>query len=579
MNFRNHTKAAFSRLRIKHIFLIILLIISVIAVFAFFCVRSLTSSLAYRQIDKTNQSVLSFVSQNLNTSVSQIDQEFYYLLNSNPDTTILETMSTDFNHFHAASSLVQAIKRIYESSGLLEMVFLYSPAGETPEYLLYSDQLFSVSDSTVLKEHSMKLCESSLSGSKLPSTSWFNQEINGIPYLTRIVRIGQTFCGGFIRLSALLEQLNTHFRAVGSCTIFSSDGQWLCGDHTFSAQETVSLSDTFTLLQKDREQYIVSVATPQLLDICIAMYLPVSQLPGSIFQDYIDFIFICFLLILLTVLIYICFVLMNRPFLYLSRAMQIIIQDNPNFRIEKKSYIYEASQIYDTFNHMLDELEHLKSELYEKEKVVRQFLQTQLKSHFFLNCLNIIYSMAQTGRYNLIQKLSMCLVKHFRYLSLNSEELIPLRKELEHINNYMEIQQLRFPGKITYQCNIKETLYDCPIPLLMLHTFLENSVQYGRNDSAVSSIILSAEFALHQEKKGILFMIRDCGKGFSDELLAFYRQEHTHVTPGYEHGIGILNIQSRLHFIYKGDEFLEITNHVSGGAQIKIWLPIDNNYT
>lgn len=568
----------FLRFRIKTIFISILVLISVITGSVFYRILHLSSTLAYQQIKDSNQSVLRYFSSNLSGEVSHADQEFYYILNNNLDVSILETASSEDDNFLSVLNLSQMLKRIYTNSELMEMVFLYSPAGAEEEYLLYSDQLFSVDESTVLKEKSISVCQNFLSGDKIPASNWFVQDINGTPYLIRIIRSGQTFCGGFIRLPLLLNDLNMSFDSMGSLSVFSADGQWLCGDSSFSSVESASSESDLPITYIQGKAYIISSVIPEMMDFTIMTFFPVEQLSGSAFQNYMGFIIFCCILIFLIFILYISFILLYRPNLYLSNAMNMIIKGDLTFRIHKKTRIYETARIYRTFNHMLDEIANLKSELYKKEQIAKQFFQIQLKSHFFLNCLNIIYSMAQTRHYDLIQKLTMCLVKYFRYLSLNSEELVPLGKELEHLNNYMEIQQLRFPGKITFLCHIDEALFDFPIPLLMLHTFLENAVRHGRNPDSVTSIHLYAQPATRRGKKGLQFIISDNGKGFRADILALYQnQDFDLPASGKQHGIGILNIRSRLHCIYHGNEFLEITNGPSGGALITIWIPSDNS--
>ena len=61
------------------------------------------------------------------------------------------------------------------------------------------------------------------------------------------------------------------------------------------------------------------------------------------------------------------------------------------------------------------------------------YLQLQIRPHFFLNCLNTIYSMAQTQLYEEIMKMSMITSNYFRYIFQNTQDLVPVKNELEHI--------------------------------------------------------------------------------------------------------------------------------------------------
>ena len=55
------------------------------------------------------------------------------------------------------------------------------------------------------------------------------------------------------------------------------------------------------------------------------------------------------------------------------------------------------------------------------------YLQLQIRPHFFLNCLNTIYSMAQTQLYEEIMKMSMITSNYFRYIFQNTQDLVPVK--------------------------------------------------------------------------------------------------------------------------------------------------------
>lgn len=568
-----NTKTKFSA---KQILAGTLFLIFVMISFVVVEIQHLAVSSAQRQIYTSTQATLEFFSQSLDTSAARLDNDFYNLLSNNLDISTLELASDDAALFEAKSNLSQSLQRIYESNDLLNNVFLYSPSGKKAEYLLYSTELLSASEASILKEYIIHICDASLSGAKFSSSNWTVHIVGNIPYLVRIVCNKETFCGGLIRLDVVQRQLGEiSHGTMGSSAIFSLDHQLLCGDTQLSDLSSVS-AESF-VRKMANGNYIVSLMTPDILEITLTIAVPSKSLSTFLSTGLTGFIGICAILILLVFLVYICFFLMYRPFLYLSHSMKTVAKGNLNFRISKCSSVKETDEIYQTFNQMLDEMNHLKIKIYEKElekeKVTRQFLQMQLKSHFFLNCLNIIYSLAQTKRYELIQELTLCLVQYFRYLSQNSDELVPLKDEIAHIRNYMEIQMMRFPNKISFSCDVEEALFECKIPLLILQTFLENAVKYGLNFSKISPISLCAVAKRKENIDGILFTITDEGKGFSEELLSFYQKKEAILPTGQEHGIGIINVKKRLHLVYGGQEEIKILNQVPNGAQIEIWIP------
>ena len=570
---RSSLKIVFSA---KRILIGTFLIIFIMIAFVVFRMQNLAISSAYSQIYSSNQATLDFFVQSLDNSISYVNNAFYNLLSDNSNISMLEIESDEAEIFEMKLNISQNLKTLYESNELLESVFLYSPAGSGQEIILYTTKLLTEAEGSYFKEYAIRACEASLNGTKFSSSDWTLHIIKNVPYLMRIVCVSQTFCGGFIRLDTIQNQISDVYHdSLGSSACFTMDNELVLGDPALS-DLPANLRDS-SVVKGQEGNYIFSYATPEVLDVKLAIAVPTSSVSNQSMASLTGFIGICAILILLVLFVYICLFFMYRPFLYLANSMKIVADGNLNFRITKRSAVHETDKIYRIFNTMLNEMDRLKTEIYEKElekeKVTKQFLKMQLKSHFFLNCLNIIYSLAQTKRYELIQKLTICLVKYFRYLSLNNEELVELKAEIDHIQNYMEIQMMRFPGQIVFSCDIEEELYQCKIPMLILQTFLENAVKYGIDFSMPSPIALRAISKKEGETDGILFTIIDQGEGFSEELLEFYSHKDSLLPANQEHGIGIINVKNRLHLIYGGSEKITIANHLPTGAKIEIWIP------
>lgn len=97
---------------------------------------------------------------------------------------------------------------------------------------------------------------------------------------------------------------------------------------------------------------------------------------------------------------------------------------------------------------MCQELYQLKVQIYEeklrKADTELQYLNLQIKPHFFLNSLNIIYNLALTKNFREILEMSRCLMDYFRYTFRSSDSLVPVDEELQHMKNYSHYQELRY---------------------------------------------------------------------------------------------------------------------------------------
>ena len=72
----------------------------------------------------------------------------------------------------------------------------------------------------------------------------------------------------------------------------------------------------------------------------------------------------------------------------------------------------------------------------------------------------------------------MCLVHYFRYM-FQSNTFVSLADELYHVQNYLKIQELRFPGSFRYEIQVSELLASAPVPSLLIQGFAENTIKYA----------------------------------------------------------------------------------------------------
>ena len=163
----------------------------------------------------------------------------------------------------------------------------------------------------------------------------------------------------------------------------------------------------------------------------------------------------------------------------------------------KDTNLLELEQANSQFKNLMRQIKKLKIDIYEKElekqKTMMNYLQLQIRPHFFLNCLNTIYSMAQTQLYEEIMKMSMITSNYFRYIFQNTQDLVPVKNELEHIKNYMEIQKMRYGDTFSYEIHAEEGTENIRIPPILIQTTLAFS--------QVPAFMLEVADAMGMDKK------------------------------------------------------------------------------
>ena len=139
--------------------------------------------------------------------------------------------------------------------------------------------------------------------------------------------------------------------------------------------------------------------------------------------------------------------ILSRPLAALTSAMERFEQDADHFAYEPVSGTREVEELSDSFGHMVHRIQHLMATVREEEVNLRKTelkaLQAQINPHFLYNTLDSIAWMCEQGRNTDAVNMVHALARLFRISISKGHELIPIRKELEHAESYLQIQKYR----------------------------------------------------------------------------------------------------------------------------------------
>ena len=166
-----------------------------------------------------------------------------------------------------------------------------------------------------------------------------------------------------------------------------------------------------------------------------------------------------------------------RPINQLVRSMKSVEQDT-RYRIDSSGLSDYDDDLYVQFNHMIDHIEELAAQLYEEkyrvQKAELKQLQMQIDPHFLYNTLYMIYRIAQSEGNQSIARLSLNLSDYYRYITKMPEQIVPLRDEIRHVTNYLEIQRIRFEPRIRVEIgSLPEEIAGEMIPSLIIQHIVE----------------------------------------------------------------------------------------------------------
>ncbi|MFC4767328.1 LytS/YhcK type 5TM receptor domain-containing protein [Effusibacillus consociatus] len=198
-------------------------------------------------------------------------------------------------------------------------------------------------------------------------------------------------------------------------------------------------------------------------------------------------------------------------------------------------------------------------------------LQAQVHPHFLFNAINTISALYRSEPEK-ARKLLLKLGAFFRSnLQGARQMLIPLQKELEHVEAYLSLEQARYPGKYTVSLAIDPSLEEVLIPPFTLQPLVENAIRHAFPKSFAKRKGHVTIRAFKQNEKMIL-ITEDNGKGIPGGLLGSLGKENVTSTEGT--GTALSNIRKRIEEIYGPDAAFHIESERDVGTKIVIMLPL-----
>lgn len=192
-------------------------------------------------------------------------------------------------------------------------------------------------------------------------------------------------------------------------------------------------------------------------------------------------------------------------------------------------------------------------------------LRRQLDPHFLFNTLNAVSALVERDPRGVRRMLSQ-LSELLRYNFDGPDEAeITLGSELELLDRYVDIMQIRFMGRLDVEARVNEDLKDAMVPALILQPLVENSIRHG-----VEQVSGSGEIIIEGELHGdaLVIRVRDNGPGPANLVLA---QDSGSGTRG---GVGLRNVRDRLVQLYGSQQSLTLRRGDDGtGAVAEVRLP------
>ncbi len=400
--------------------------------------------------------------------------------------------------------------------------------------------------------------------------NWFLVK-EGNWYFLRIIKKEDIYVGTWVNLQMFIEEYFEWGSDYVTYLTFASGEDIQSSDERINSISNILNRQEVTI---DGVKYIIAKA--RFMDDDCTMCSFTTQ--DKVFSRYwtmkhVLYVFVLVLAAIVTMNIMGLYKRTLAPIRRLTDGMKHLRKGEIDTHIEVKSNITELEEMEQLFNEMTDEIKTLKIEAYEeqlkRQEVQLLQLQSQLKPHFIVNCLNVMRGLAMKKETDKIEELTMNLSSYLRG-TLEVEALVTVEQEMKYVRNYIEIQKMRYSDHLVLVEDIDAEAWKEKIPAMFIQIFVENAVKHELETDGN----LEVKVTVRKEGQTLRLLIEDDGEGYAPEILDKLSNMERIVDETGEH-LGIYNVCQRLMILYKEGESIRFFNKETGGAAVEICIPLD----
>ena len=265
-----------------------------------------------------------------------------------------------------------------------------------------------------------------------------------------------------------------------------------------------------------------------------------------------------------------------RPMAQLETDMRKIQAGDYERRITTRSDAREFQQMTGTLNQLLEEVLRLRIRELERQLALQEanqkYIRLQLRPHFFLNAMTTVSALSAKGKNQEIQTYIDALSRNIRYMFSAGMHTVPVREEILHVQNYLKMQELKYPDCVFSYVELPEELGDWPIPQMIIHTVVENEYKYAVSRDQMLMLLIRVSLESWQGQDMLLIEIEDDGQGYPPEVMErINRPGGAAESDGTR--VGLWSIKRMLELMYDRTGLLELANQSPHGAVARIRVP------
>lgn len=548
---RRKFSASFKMNIFRALLLITFPLIGMLLVFNFYSYYAFNSKFV-----ESNQQSFALYAQNLQNDLDAIDSFLSNVAVSDYNYLTLNSPVSALRAHLASHEIMTQFNTALDSYDLANAFFIYSAVNNT--YRDIFDNVYNYETKEAIRQHMRALTQRA---ENHYNAGWLPFEIEGQAYLFRLLGKNGTYAAVMVDF----DQIHSMDLVQKGTEVIYADNQGApLTNKAFVAEHKLQLSEY-------NNNYILISQPIRNSDIQLNFAVP----KPDVFKGGLALLFglSLFTIILVTISLF----FFNRSLLSPWHRLMTSIGKGSEQELREEYRIEEFKQVGAAFNNLTTQVNHLRIVAYEHEierqKAELQHLQLQIRPHFFLNCLKSLYGMAQQQSYERIQHMILAISNHLRYNFKDNLQLVSLQQEIDHVLNYIRIQQIAHHVPPLCECSIDSALKDFMIPPLSIQAFVENSIKYAAKPNEQLRIEIKAILLETGDGDYADITIQDNGDGFTESILQ--ELNHGDSSSLYKNiHIGSSNVRHRLSMLY-GEQAMVAFFNTENGAVAEMIIPIN----
>lgn len=335
----------------------------------------------------------------------------------------------------------------------------------------------------------------------------------------------------------------------------------------------LSKQENYFIKTDEMEKRLYTVSTSKKTGWTVVGVVYFSELNSTASKTRVWYILIA--LLLFTIALFVSGIVsreITRPIKKLKQAMSKVENGDFDTALVPETEQNEIGSLSRSFNIMTKKIQDLivqnTEEQRQKRKRELRALQAQINPHFLYNTLDSIVWMAEMGKNQEVVLMTSSLAKLLRQSISNDDELVSIRQEIDYTRIYLTIQKSRYKDKLNFEININEDILDQKIVKLTLQPIVENAIYHGVKFREQKGTVWISGF---WENGKIMLTVTDNGAGMNAEQLAHIFESKKKKTKS--NGVGIINVQNRLHLYYGKEYGLNYESEEGIGTTVYICIP------